>query len=447
MDISRSWMLLWSWLLPFLAVADPAPPTHEFTLTNGLKVVVREDHRAPIVTSQLWFKVGSADEPPGQSGLSHALEHMLYKGSSKTCAGEASAILDKLGASQNAFTDTDVTTYYQTLQPHQLGVAFELMADFMSTAHLRAEDFVPELAVIQQERRLRVDDDPEAVAQHRLTSIAYPASSYGAPIIGWMHDLKRLSAADLRHWYETRYAPGNATLIIVGDVSYDKVKALAERYFGVLPAKPFVAAKTSLELAEPGERKIVLHQAIPAPRLIMSFNVPSLATAENRRSVHALRLLNTLLAGSDSARLRKRLQLNDRLFSATSSQYNPLYRGDTLFTLDTQLNVQRNSSLDQAEVRIWELLDELKSTPPDNAELERARTQLVAKQIYDRDSIENQADNLGALESIGLSWRLMEEDIDELNQVTPEDIRHAATTYLTRQRLSVAHVLVEKTNE
>lgn len=447
MNISRSRMLLFFWLLPFTALAEPTQPTHEFTLANGLKVVVREDHRAPVVTSQLWFKVGSSDEVPGKSGLSHALEHMLYKGSSKTCASEASAILDKLGASQNAFTTKDMTAYYQTLQPHQLGVAFELMADMISTATLRAEDFTPELAVIQEERRLAVDDNPHSLALHRLDSIAFPASSYGAPVIGWMHDLQRLTADDLRHWYQQRYAPGNATLVIVGDVTRDKVKTLAERYFGVLPARPFAAARASLELAEPGERKIILHQAIAAPRLIMAFNVPSFTTAENRRTAHALRLLNTLLAGSNSARLDKHLKLTDRLFAEISSDYNPLSRGDSLFTLDAQLNVQRSESLDQAQARIWEQLDRLKTTPPDNTELERARTQLIAAQVYDRDAVETQAIQLAALESIGLSWQLMDEDSNELNQITPADIQHAAQTYLTRQRLSTAHVLVEKNNE
>jgi zinc protease len=446
MNISRRRLLLFSWLVPFTALAEPVQPTHEFTLNNGLKVVVREDHRAPVVTSQLWIKVGSSDEPPGQSGLSHALEHMLYKGSSKVCAGEASAILNKLGASANAFTNKDVTTYHQTLQPYQLGVAFELMADMMSTALLRAEDFIPELAVIQEERRL-YEDEPNATAQERLTSIALPASSYGAPVVGWMHDLQRLKVDDLHHWYQTRYAPANATLIIVGDVTLEQVKTLAERYFGGLPAKTFVTTRKSLELAEPGERKIILHQAIPAPRLIMSFNVPSLTTAENRRTAHALRLLDTLLAGSNSGRLTKQLQFTDRLFSSTSSNYNPLYRGDSLFTLNAQLNAPSTVSLDEAQARIWALLDELKATPPDSVELERARTRLIARQIYDRDSITNQGYQLGALESIGQSWRLVDEDANELKQVTPADIQHAAQTYLTRQRLSIAHVLVEKTHE
>lgn len=447
MNVARSRMLLFSWLLPFSALAEPAQPTHEFTLGNGLKVLVREDHRAPVVTAQLWFRVGSSDEPPGKSGLSHALEHMLFKGSSKTCTGEATAILDNLGANHNAFTDQDVTTYHQTLQPHQLGVAFELMADMMSTATLRAEDFIPERAVIQEERRLRTDDNPDEIAHERLTRIAYPASSSGAPVIGWMHDIQRLTADDLRHWYQTRYAPGNATLVLVGDVSLETIKPLAERYFGVVPAKPFIAPTTSLELAEPGERTITLHQAIAAPRLIMSFNVPSLVTAENRRSVHALRLLNILLGDSPSARLPKRLQLTDRLFSSATSHYNALYRGDSLLTLTAQLNPHLTESLDQAQARIWALLEELKTTPPAPAELERARTQLIARQVYDRDAIESQASLLGTFESVGLPWQLTEQDTHELNQVTPADIQHAAITYLTRQRLSSAHVHVEKPHE
>ncbi|MFL1515739.1 M16 family metallopeptidase [Pseudomonas prosekii] len=449
MNILCSRMLLFAWLLPFSALAEPAQsalstvqPTHEFTLSNGLRVVVREDHRAPVVTSQLWFKVGSADEPPGQSGLSHALEHMLFKGSSKLCAGEASSIFDTLGIAQNAFTDKDVTTYYQTLLPHQLGVSFEVLADMMSTAHLRAEDFVPELAVIQAERRLRVDDDFNATAQHHLNSLAYPASSYGAPIIGWMHDLQRMNAAELRDWYQARYAPGNATLVIVGDVTLERVKPLVERYFGVLPAKPFVTTRTSLELAEPGERRIILHQPIAAPRLLMAFNVPSFGTAQNQQTVHALTLLSSLLAGSDSSRVRKRLQFGERLFSATTSEYNALFRGDSLLILDAELHTRQTISLDEAEKRIWQLLDEFKTNPPGAEELERARTQLIAKRLYGRDAIEDQADRLGSFESIGVSWRDMDDEVNQLRLVTPEDIQQAAATYFTRQRLSTAHVLV-----
>ncbi|MDX9665766.1 pitrilysin family protein [Pseudomonas sp. P5_152] len=447
MNIYCSALLLLSGLMPMMAFTASASTTHEFSLDNGLKVVVREDHRAPVATSQLWIKVGSSQEPPGQSGLSHALEHMLYQGSSKTCAGEASAILERLGAAENAFTSNDYTAYYQTLAPDHLGVAFELMADLMTTAHLRTESFATEIEVIKQERRERTDDAPQGLAMERLQAIAFPSSAHATPTIGWMHDLQRMSATQLREWYQRWYAPNNATLVIVGDVSLGQIKPLVERYFGDIPRKTLPEVYAPLELAEPGERKITLSQAIHAPQLLMSFNLPSLTTAPDRRTVQALRLLDILLAGSNSARLKKHLQFNEVLFSQISSGYDPFNRGDSLLLLSAQLNSHQQITLDQAQARIWQVIEQLKTTPIDPQELERARTLLIASQVYQQDSITEQATRMGTLESIGLSWRLMEEDIETLNQVSAKDIQQAAVTYLTRQRMSVAHLLPENSHE
>ncbi|MFJ2488228.1 M16 family metallopeptidase [Pseudomonas sp. NPDC087639] len=447
MDTLCSRMLLILCLAPLMSLAAAPPPTHQFTLDNGLNVLVREDHRAPLVTSQLWFKVGSADEAPGQSGISHALEHMLYKGSSKTCAGEASAILQTLGARENAFTSKDATAYYQTLAPRYLGVAFELMADLMSTAHLRTSDLTPEMAVIREERRLRTDDDPHDLALERLTGVAHLANSYRTPILGWMHDLHRLNADDLRHWYALRYSPGNATLVVVGDVTLDQVKRLAQRHFGPLPAHPAPRLLRPTELAQAGERKLTLSLAVPTPQLIMAFNVPGLATAENRRSVHALRLIDALLGGTQSARLKKRLEFTEQLFSDVSTSYDALTRGDSLLFMTAELASAHADDLDAAEARVWQLIEELHAHPPTAEELERARTQLIARQIYTQDSIVEQAHELATLASIDLPWQLMDKDSDELAQVTPADIQQAASTFLTRERLTVAHVLAEAAHE
>ncbi len=431
---------------PLLALADPPATTHEFLLDNGLKVIVREDHRSPLVTSQLWFKVGSVDESPGQSGLSHALEHMLYKGSSKTCPGEASAILESLGASENAFTGKDVTAYHQTLARPYLGVAFELMADLMSTARLSPEDFTPEIAVIQEERRLSVEDSPLGIALERLETLAYPSSSYRTPVIGWMDDLNRLNTAQLRNWYESRYAPGNATLVVVGDVTLDDVRSLAQRYFGGLASRPFPQALKPRELPEPGERRITLNLPVTSAQLIMAFNVPSLVTAEAVRTAQALRLIETLLSGSQNARLQKRLQHQESLLSHIRATYGLYSRGDTLLILHARLDNSQSATPDEVQTRIWELLEELRATPPSIDELERARTQLIAQSVFARDSIINTAQHLAALESIGLSWQLLDQEITELKNVTPEDIRKTAEKYLIRERLSTAHVLVEKRN-
>ncbi|MGO4309331.1 M16 family metallopeptidase [Pseudomonas sp. KB_15] len=447
MNISRSTLVLSfiAWL-PLMAAAASPPATQEFSLDNGLKVVVREDHRSPIVTAQLWIKVGSSYEPPGQSGLSHALEHMVYKGSSKACAGEFAAILEKLGASENASTGTDYTTFYQTLASSRTGVAFEILADLMSTAELDAQDFALELKVIQEERRMRVDDEITASAHERLNSIAYPASGYRTPTLGWMHDLQRMNAVQLRQWYQAWYAPGNATLVVVGDVAPERVKVLAQQYFGHLQRRVTPAALAPVELASAGERSLTLHAPVASPRLIMSFNAPSLATALDRRTVHALRLLNMLLAGSSSARIKQQLQLSEAIFTEAHSEYDAFNRGDSLLTISTQLNPDKLNDPDEALARLWQVIESLKSKAPEPAELERAKNLLIANTVYVQDDLERQANNLGLLETIGLDWRLADQDTDELNKVTPLDIQQVAKTYLMRERLSTAKILPEKNN-
>ncbi|NWL20037.1 M16 family metallopeptidase [Pseudomonas umsongensis] len=447
MNISRSTcLLLFIGWLPLLAVAASPPLTQAFTLDNGLKVVVREDHRSAAVTAQLWLKVGSSYETPGQSGLSHALEHMVYKGSSKACAGEFPAILEKLGANENAFTGKDYTVYYQTLAPGRLAVAFEIMADLMSTARLREQDFTTELEVIKQERRNSIDDHVSALSLERLESLAYLSSAYRTPVIGWMHDLQRLEALQLQQWYQAWYAPNNATLVVVGNVTPDGVKALAQKYFDHLDRRATPVAVAPVELSSPGERSLTLHAPISAPQLIMSFNTPGLATAQERGTAHALRLLEILLAGSNSARIKQQLQFGEAIFSEVQSGYDAFTRGDSLLTISTQLNLDKVTTPDQALARLWQTIDELKGKAPEKAELDRAKTILIANTVYAQDDLEGQASTLGLLESIGLDWQLADQDSDELNKITPLDIQNAAITYLTRERMSIARILPEKNN-
>lgn len=447
MNISRSTFVLpfIAWL-PLIASAATPPATQDFVLDNGLKVVVREDHRSPIVTAQLWIKVGSSYEPPGQSGLSHALEHMAYKGSSKACAGEFAAILEKLGGRQNAFTGTDFTVFHQTLSSDRTGVAFEILADLMSTAELNEQDFTPELKVIQEERRMRVDDEITVSAHERLNSIAHPASGYRTPTIGWMHDLQRMNTAQLQQWYQAWYSPDNATLIVVGDVAPERIKALAQQHFGHLERRATPAAPAPVELASAGERSLTLHAPVASPRLIMSFNAPSLATAPDRRTAHALRLLDMLLAGSSSARIKQQLQLSEAIFTEAHSEYDAFNRGDSLLTIATQLNPDKLNDADEALARLWQVIESLKSKAPEPTELERAKNLVIANTVYAQDDLEGQANTLGLLETIGLDWRLADQDTDELNKVTPLDIQLAAKTYLTRERLSTAKILPEKNN-
>ena len=384
-------LLLSTIVMPLVAVAADVQPTHEFTLDNGLKVIVREDHRAPVVVSQVWYKVGSSYETPGQTGLSHALEHMMFKGSNKLGPGEASRILRDLGAEENAFTSDDYTAYYQVLARDRLGVALELEADRMGSLRLPPEEFSREIEVIKEERRLRVDDQPNSKAMELFSAMAHPASGYHTPTIGWMADLERMKVEELRHWYEAWYVPNNATLVVVGDVTADEVKGLAQRYFGAIPKRATPPAKLPLELAESGLRQLTVHVRTQLPSLIYGFNVPGLATAKDPRSVHALRLIAALLDGGYSARMATRLERGQELVAGASASYNPFTRGDSLFVLSAVPNTQKKKTLAEVESGVWKLLDELKTTPPTAEELERVRAQVIAGLVYDRDSISSQA--------------------------------------------------------
>ena len=442
---SAASLLLMALCLPSLAGASSAPATHEFRLDNGLKLIVREDHRAPVVVSQLWYKVGSSYETPGKTGLSHALEHMMFKGSAKLGPGESSRVLRELGAEENAFTSDDYTAYYQVLASDRLSVAFELEADRLASLRLPPEEFKREIEVIKEERRLRTEDNPSAKAYERFQALAFPASGYHTPTIGWMADLERMTVEELRAWYETWYVPNNATLVVVGDVVPSEVHALAQRYFGSIAQRPVPQAQIPLELSTPGQRLLTLHLPTQLPSLMMGFNVPGLATSKTPREVHALRLIGALLDGGYSARLPSRLERGEELVSGAGSSYDAYTRGDSLFVLSATPNVQKGKTLSEVEAGLWRQLDDLKNTPPSAEELARVRAQVIAGLVYERDSITSQATTIGQLETVGLSWQLMDGELAELSAVTPADIQQAARTYFTRERLSVAHILPEDT--
>ncbi len=442
---SAASLLLLALCLPSLAGASSAPATHEFRLDNGLKLIVREDHRAPVVVSQLWYKVGSSYETPGKTGLSHALEHMMFKGSAKLGPGESSRVLRELGAEENAFTSDDYTAYYQVLASDRLSVAFELEADRLASLRLPPEEFKREIEVIKEERRLRTEDNPSAKAYERFQALAFPASGYHTPTIGWMADLERMTVEELRAWYETWYVPNNATLVVVGDVLPSEVHALAQRYFGSIAQRPVPQAQIPLELSTPGQRLLTLHLPTQLPSLMMGFNVPGLATSKTPREVHALRLIGALLDGGYSARLPSRLERGEELVSGAGSSYDAYTRGDSLFVLSATPNVQKGKTLTEVEAGLWRQLDDLKNTPPSAEELARVRAQVIAGLVYERDSITSQATTIGQLETVGLSWQLMDGELAELSAVTPADIQQAAQTYFTRDRLSVAHILPEDT--
>ena len=435
------YLLLLLPLLAPLAHAEARQPTHSYTLDNGLQVIIREDHRAPVVVSQVWYKVGGVDEPPGQTGLSHALEHMMFKGSKHLEPGQASHLLSSLGASENAMTSRDYTAYYQMLSRDQLPVALEMEAERMHLLTLPEDEFVKEIEVIKEERRMRVDDNPNGLAYERFLAQAYTANPYGQPVIGWMHDIERMGIEDLRAWYQQHYVPGNAVLVIVGDVYPETVKPLVERYFGAVPAGDAPQVRKPLELPAPGERSMTLHLDLQLPTLLMGFNVPSLNTVSEAWEVHALRLLGAVLDGGYSARLPSHLERGDAVATSVGTSYDAFTRGDSLFIFSGIPNEARNIDLPQLEEAIWKEIDELKQNPPSADELARVQAQVVAGLVYAQDSIMAQANRIGELEVVGLPWELVDEDTAALQAITPEQIREVARKYLTRERYTRSYNL------
>ncbi|MCP6696808.1 M16 family metallopeptidase [Pseudomonas donghuensis] len=438
--------LLGLFLLSGQALAEPSI-RHEFTLDNGLHVVISEDRRAPVVTTHMLVKVGSSHEYPGQSGLSHALEHLLYRGSAKTAPGQLSQIIERLGGEDNAYTIRDFTVHHQTLPSDRLAVALELNADLLKGAVLSEHEFVREIEAVKAERRENVDDDPLQRLFEQLQAIAYPQSSYHTPVIGWMSDLQRMHNDELRAWYRTWYAPNNATLIIVGDVQRDDVKRQVEKYFAGFPRQDLPISKNPLQVTAPGQRQVTVQDDFSTPTLIMAFNVPTYATAESADDVHALRLLSALLGSGLSARLSTRLERQQTLLSHPEVNYGPVARGDNLFEIQASINTAHPRPLAELQAAIWAELQALKKRPPEPVELARARALLLAENTFARDSLEGQASDIAAMLGSGLPASQLDNDATDLQRITCEQIQQVAKTYFTRERLAVAYLQAKEADD
>ncbi|PCJ45840.1 MAG: peptidase M16 [Moraxellaceae bacterium] len=416
--------------------ATPAERTFSHTLDNGLTIIVREDNRAPVMVSQVWYRVGSSYEPVGTTGVSHVLEHMMFKGTHKVPTGEFSKLIASYGGTENAFTSYDFTGYYQMMNANNLPLSLELEADRMVNAIFPKDEFVKEIEVVKEERRLRTDDNPNALTYERFLSAAYVSSGYHNPVIGWMHDLDNLTYKDALDWYHTWYAPNNATLVVVGDVDHDNVFALAKRYFGPIAAKTLPKVTPPQEAPSLGERRIEVELTAKVPAIYIGYNVPGINTAKEEWEVYALRMLAGVLDGGYSARIETELVRKLQITASAGASYGGFSRGDTLFYL-SGVPTQNHTILD-VENALMEQLQRLKIKLAKPEELARVQAQVISGMIYQQDSISSQANQIGRMASIGRSWREMEVFADRLKAITPEQIRQVANRYLVSSRKTVA---------
>ena len=416
-------------------------PTHEFQLDNGLDVLVREDHRAPVITVMVWFKAGSIDEAPYETGLAHVLEHMMFKGSKRLDAGEFSRTVARFGGSDNAFTSYDFTAYFQQYEASRLPLALELEAERLKNLKIDDESFRRELQVVMEERRQRTDDKPTALAWEKFQAVARPGTGYAHPIIGWRDQLAQLQPRQARDWYDRFYVPGNATLVIAGDVTLEQVRPLVEKFFADLPRGETPPRPETTLNPPPGERRMTLRLPVRVPALYMSYNVPSLTTADHQDDFYALTMLGGVLDGGTSARMESNLVRGQRLAAGLGAGYDGLQRGNGTFTITATPNPA--VSLDQLEAAIKAEIEEIAEQPPSEAEMDRVRAGVLAEQIYQRDSVMGQAMELGTLSVLGLDWRLAGQFDDNLEAVTPEQVQQAARKWLVAERSAVAHVIPE----
>jgi len=435
----KSILILLGVLVTHLATAGSevlASKVHEKVLDNGLKVLMKPDHRAPIVTSQVWYKVGSGYEHGGLTGISHVLEHMMFKGSKRLAPGEFSRIIAEHGGNENAFTGRDYTAYFQTLAKDRLEIAFELEAERMRNLTLPEEEFLKELEVVKEERRLRTEDDPESLTFERFNATAYEASPYRTPIIGWASDLEHLKVADLRDWYRRWYAPNNATLVVVGDLEPETVFRLAEKHFGPLQSEQVQSPKVRGEPVQRGEKRIRVKASAKEPYLILGYKATALGHAETAGEPYALEMLAAVLDGGSSARFSRELVRGTRVAASASADYSAFTRLPGMFLIDG--TPAKGRTLEALEQALRAQIEHVQREPVTASDLERIRTQLIAHKVYEQDSVFYQAMQLGRLETVGLGWPLVDRYVEQLSRVTPEQIRAVARKYLVADRLTVA---------
>jgi zinc protease len=433
--------LLLSW-----GVLASASRTHEFELDNGLRLIVQEDHRAPVAVVQIWYRVGASYEQDGITGVSHALEHMMFKRTRNLESGEFSRIIAERGGRENAFTSLDYTAYFQQWSRDDVAKSFELEAERMQNLLLDETEFVTERKVILEERRLRTDDDPQALASEVAQAVAWQTSPYRQPVIGWAADIESMRLEDLRDWYRRWYTPSNATLVVVGDVDPLAVRELAERHFGAIARRALEPPKPRPEVRQLGEKRVVVkNDKVQVPHLMLAFKTPTLTRVGapgpdgepvEEWEIYALDVLANVLDGGASARFAERLVRGRELANQVSTYYQSMSRLEDLFSIDA--SPRDGHSLAELEAAILAELDALKETPPEASELERVKSQVLADTVFQQDSMFYQAMLIGTLESAGLSWRIKDDYDRAIQAVTPAQVQAVARRFLVRDRMTVA---------
>jgi zinc protease len=423
------------WIAAVQATDQSWKVTQE-TLSNGLTVLILEDHRAPAVTLQVWYKVGSRNERLGITGISHLLEHLMFRGTPNYGPGEYSRLIQATGGTDNAFTSDDHTVYFaNTAAPH-IDLLLTLEADRLANLTLDETGFAAERKIVMEERRLRTADEPGADLLEQVSAAAYTAHPYGWPVVGWMHDLETLTLDNVKTYRQVYYAPNNAILVVAGDVTPDTLLPKIKAAFADIPAGPPPPPVTAQEPPQRGERRVTLKRPAALPLYMAAYHVPNFTSDDS----FALALLSVILAGGRSSRLQTILVENKALVLAADADYDRTARDATLFLLS--MRIAPGKKWQEAEAALYQEVEKLKSKPVTEKELQRAQNLVEAALVYGQDSLFFRARQLGEYAALG-DWSLIDKVIPGIRAVTAADIQRVARTYLRIENRTVGLLIPE----
>ncbi len=398
-------------------------PVKEYLLDNGLKVLILEDHKAPTATFQIWYRVGSRDEKSGKTGLSHLLEHMMFKGTKNHGPKTFSQAIQRAGGMDNAFTSRDYTGYFELLASDRITLPIDLEADRMQNLVLTKDTVLSERDVVTEERRLRTEDDPQSFVFEEVMAATFKNHPYRRPVIGWMSDLRTLNPEDLIKHYHTYYAPNSAVIIVVGDVDQKQIMEKIRTSFGSIPAGPPIPAMTAVEDEQKGERRVYVKKEAELPYVMMAYKVPNLSNEDG----FALDVLGSILSDGKSSRLYHALVYDQQIALSAWASYEGLYKDPFVFFAGA--TAAQGKKIEDVERALLDEIEKIKKSPPTGQEVQRAKNQVEASFVMQQDSIYMQARTIGTFE-MTVGWKFVDAYLDGIRSVTAEDVSRVAQKYL-----------------
>lgn len=439
--VRRGFALLLAWLLAAPAHAAGTQPIETFSLKNGMQVIVLPNHRVPAVNHMIWYRIGAADDPRGKSGLAHYHEHLMFKGSPKFKSGEYLKLVTKNGGDHNAFTGYDATSYFVTIARDRLPLAMELEADRMKALTVSDEEALSEKQVIIEERRARIDNNPDALLAEQMNATLFRNHPYHYPIIGWQHEMEGLTKQDVLDFHEKYYHPNNAVLIVSGDITAAELKPLAEKYYGALESKPIPARSWLIEPPNIAARTVTLkHKHVKQPEFSRIYEAPSMNYGDASMAV-PLFVLSHLLGGGKNSDLYQSLVVDRKLAAGVDTSYDFYTRGPSQFEIE--ITPETGVGLDKVEAALDASLAKFLKTGPDKAALERTKRLMKAEAVYDREGLTGISNLMGWLVMAGMKPEDLNRWPDMIEAVTAGQVQEAAKAVFKPEASVTGYLLPE----